>query len=456
MECLRRKAKGADGQLPMNAIRYISYILVLGPLITIVLTASSYADDRFEEAPIDYHNTDADNPVSRLQQRVGDGTVQLEHDKKFGYLISILEQLDIPRESQVLVFSKTSFQHRYISPETPRAIYFNDDIYIGTVPGGDVIELSAADPKLGTVFYTLDQHIDERPELVRQSHNCLQCHASTLTRGVPGHLVRSVYTDAEGFPILKVGSHLTTQDSPFKERWGGWYVTGTHGAARHLGNEIAAETQRSATIDMEAGANRMALDTRVNAESYLTPQSDIVALMVLEHQTGMHNLLTRADFETRMALHRQAVTDKIFERDPNQLSESTQSIIANIGDKLIAYMLYVNEIELDDPVQGTSGFAEAFAKRGPFDAQGRSLREFDLQSRMFKYPLSYLIYSPQFDGLPEPMKAYVYKHLWDILTGVIDTDEYLHLTNAKSRAIREILIETKPGLPAYWKMGAGI
>lgn len=409
------------------------------------------ADDRFEEPPINYHEAEDNNPITQLQARIEEGEVDLKFDEQFGYLVSVLDQLNVPRESQILVFSKTSFQHRHIAPSTPRAIYFNDDVYIGTVQNGDVIEVSVADPDLGTVFYTLPQYEMDRPEFSRQGHNCLQCHASTLTRGVPGHLVRSVYTDAEGFPILKVGSHLTTQDSPFDERWGGWYVTGTHGDERHLGNVIATETQRDAEIDMDAGANWLSLDDRIDTGDYLTPHSDIVALMVLEHQTGMHNLLTRADFETRMALHRQSVTDEIFERDPNTLSESTQRIITNIGDKLVAYMLYVDEFELNDPVAGTSGFVEAFAERGPKDSQGRSLREFDLKSRMFKYPLSYLIYSPQFDGLPAAMKDYVYQHLWDILTGVVDTDEYLHLTNAKSRAIREILVETKPGLPNYWK-----
>ncbi len=430
--------------------------IALIALFSLIPIAQATADDRFEEAPIDYHNTEADNAVTQLQQQIDNDAVEFKYDKRFGYLISVLENLNIPVESQVLVFSKTSFQHRYISPSTPRAIYFNDDVYIGTVQNGDVIELSAADPNLGAVFYTLTQDETGKPEFVRQSHNCLQCHASTLTRGVPGHLVRSVFTDGEGFPILKVGSHLTTHDSPFKERWGGWYVTGTHGAARHMGNVIATETKRDAEIDMEAGANRITLDNQVAADRYLAAHSDIVALMVLEHQTGMHNLFTRADFETRMALHRQAVTDKIFERDPNTLSESTQRIIANIGDKLVAYMLYVNEVELDDPVKGTSGFTEAFAARGPQDSEGRSLREFDLESRMFKYPLSYLIYSPQFDGLPVQMRDYIYRRLWEILTGAVDTDDYLHLTNAKSRAIRQILIETKPGLPSYWKMGAAL
>ncbi|MBI2425909.1 MAG: hypothetical protein HYV27_24000 [Candidatus Hydrogenedentes bacterium] len=413
------------------------------------------AEDRFEAEPINYSRATPVNAISRLQEGIENGTVALDFDPQSGYLKPVLAALGIASESQVLVFSKTSFQNDYISPTTPRAIYFNDDSYVGTVQHGNVIEISTADPELGAVFYALRQEQTGRPEFVRQGHECLQCHASALTNNLPGHVVRSVYTDAKGFPLFGAGTHLTTQSSPFEERWGGWYVTGTHGAARHLGNTLARATENGAEFDPEAGANRTALDPRVDAGRYLTPHSDIVALMVLEHQTQMHNLITEAGFHTRMALRDQAVMDKILNRAPDILSESTQRRIASAGDKLVRHMLFVDEVELDDPIVGTSGYTERFAALGPFDGQGRSLREFDLESRLFKYPLSYLIYSPQFDGLPEEMKGYVYQRLWGILTGVENTPDYLHLTNAKSRAIREILLATKPGLPAYWTAGQG-
>ena len=271
-----------------------------------------------------------------------------------------------------------------------------------------------------------------------------------MTRNMPGHIVRSVFPAQDGQPIMKAGSALTDHTTPMEERWGGWYITGTHGNARHRGNQIATETPYDAVIDVEAGANQPALPPRVNTENYLTPHSDIVAMLVLEHQAQMHNLMTRASFETRMALHRQAVMDKIFDRAPEALSESSQRIIKSAGDALVDYMIFAHEEELESPIQGTSGFAEAFAAQGPRDNQGRSLRELDLQTRLFTYPLSYLIYSPQFDGLPDAVKDYVYQRLWNILTGVEATPDLLYLTNAKCKAIREILIETKPGLPAYW------
>lgn len=409
------------------------------------------AQDRYEEAPINYSSTPASNVVSALQESIEANTASLSHEEDFGYLRSVLAALKVPVESQVLVYSKTSLQQQYISPETPRAIYFNDDVYIGTVPNGAVIEVSVADPNLGAVFYALSQESDARPAFSRKQDDCLQCHGSTLTDGVPGHMVRSVFTDANGFPILKAGSRVTTQLSPMEERWGGWYVTGTHGAARHMGNVLATETDNDALLDREAGANRTSLDPRVDPGKYLAPHSDIVALMVLEHQTRMHNLMTQVNFETRIALKDQAIMDEMLERPADTLSESTQRRIANVANKLVDYMLFVKEAPLRAPVAGTSGFKEYFEQLGPKDSEGRSLREFDLESRLFKYPLSYLIYSPQFDGLPKEAKDYVYMRLWNLLNGAGEPATYAHLDAERRKALREILRDTKPSLPDYWR-----
>lgn len=426
---------------------YRAVAFVVAPLFSLAATA---ADD-FEAPPIEYSIGTPNNAVSRLQAALDNGKATFEYEPEFGYLRSLLSALSIPPESQVVVFSKTSLQIQVISPSNPRSIYFNDDIYIGRVPGGEVIEVSAADPGLGAVFYTLAQKRAERPQFVRQRDTCLQCHGSILTGGVPGHIVRSVYTASDGYPILKAGSFVTTQESPWEERWGGWYVTGQHGTLRHMGNVIAVETERDAAVDMQAGANRMTIDERVYAGSTLTPHSDIVALLVLEHQTQMHNLLTEANFQTRMALARQAAVDEILNRDPKVLSETTQHIVKGIGDRLVDYMLFAGEAPLTSPVTGTSGFAERFARLGPRDTRGRSLRDFDLQTRLFEYPLSYLIYSPQFDALPAPMKDYVYARLWAVLTGVLFSKDYVHLDMNTRGAIREIVRETKTELPAYWK-----
>lgn len=419
-------------------------------LLAAACCANAQGPDRFEADPIRYSASEPSNAVARFQQSLIAGETTLEYDDRFGYLMALLKRLDIPVESQVLVFSKTSLQTDGISPFTPRAIYFNDDVYIGYVQDGSVLEISVADASLGAVFYTLPHRKGEMPRLTRETQNCLACHAGTLTRRVPGHIVRSVFSDAQGFPILTAGSFVTTQASPFNERWGGWYVTGTHGAMRHMGNGTAEKAEAGVRMDRDAGANRTELPDEAAASRYPIPHSDIVALMVLEHQTVMHNRITEAAFAARQALHDQAVMDEILGRPKDVLSESTQRRIAAAGDRLVDYMLFVGEFELEDAVRGTSGFAELFEARGPRDSQGNSLRDFDLETRLFANPLSYLIYSESFDALPEPMKDYVYRRLWDILTGVIATRDHLHLTNAVNRRIRRILVETKPGLPAYW------
>ena len=419
---------------------------------SITFTLPAPALDRYLEEPILYETTSDDNPVSKLRDRIESGEQSLVRDPQWGYLKSVLDALAIPVESQVLVFSKTSLQQQHISPSNPRAIYFNDDVYVGVVPGGDVLEISVADPELGAAFYSLSQRGDV-PTIQRQHDSCLQCHASSLTYGTPGHLIRSLYVDARGFPILKAGSKVTTHESPFAERWGGWYVTGTHGAARHMGNTLAVESAQGADLDMEAGANLTDLPPAVPRENYLTPHSDLVALMVLEHQTVMHNLITNADFETRSALHDQSVMDTLLERPAGVLSELTQRRIANAGGKLLDYLLFAGEPALEAPIAGTSGFAENFAKAGPFDPQCRSLRDLDLGHRLFKYPCSYLIYSPQFDGLPVPIKEWIYQNLWEILQGNPPKDKDYRLTPEQRIAIREILRDTKKDLPEYWRQG---
>jgi len=415
------------------------------------MSAAPAVADRFQEPPISYDTRPAVNPAAHLLEALTAGTAQLAQDPQFGYLKAVLAYLKVPVESQTLVFSKTSLQQQYITPNNPRAIYFNDDIYVGAVPGSGLIEISAADPDLGAVFYSLDQHKTGPPAMLRQGDNCLQCHGASLTGGIPGHMVRSVFTNAEGYPILKAGTHVTTQASPFAERWGGWYVTGTHGSARHMGNSLAVETDLEAMLDREAGANLLSLPPRVNAANYLSAHSDIVALMVLEHQTVMHNLITRASYDTRFALQDQAVMDELLQRPAGELGESTLRRIASAGGRLVDHLLFADEVPLEAPVSGTSGFTEYFAAQGPRDRDGRSLRDFDLQTRMFKYPCSYLIYSPQFDGLPKEMKDWVYQRLYTILSGHDDRKKDYRLSIPQRKAIREILADTKPGLPTYWQ-----
>lgn len=421
-------------------------------LCCVLLLSLSSADAQleFESAPINYNTTPTHDPFQVLRSRIERGDVTLTYDDEHGYLRAVLEHLDVPISSQMLVFSKTSFQLRRITSQRPRAVYFNDDVYVGWVQDGDVVEISAVDPQQGAIFYTLSQEKSERPQIKRDRGQCIVCHASSRTSGVPGHLVRSVYPSRSGQPFFGSGTFTTDHRSPFKERWGGWYVTGKHGEQRHMGNVVVTDRDHPEVLDIDYGANVTDLSDRLNTGPYLSPHSDIVALMVLEHQSRMHNLITRANFTTRTAQHYDDVMNKTMDRPADYRSESARRRIESAADKLVEYMLFADEVPLTDAVSGTSDFAAEFSARGPRDSQGRSLRDFDLANRMMKYPCSYLIYSEPFDGLPEEVLKHVYQRLFAVLSGQDDSDRFDHLTMDDRRAILEVVRETKPNLPSYW------
>jgi hypothetical protein len=401
----------------------------------------------FEGAPINYQSAPVSDPVATLQQKLDRGEAALKWDEKHGWLPSVLEQLSVPQSSQLLVFSKTSLQLRRIMPSRPRALYFNDETYIGWVQRGDVVEVSTVDPRQGAIFYTLKQQITDSPKFVRDRGQCLICHASSRTKGVPGHLVRSVYPSRDGQPHFGLGTITTDHSTPFEKRFGGWYVTGTHGEMRHLGNAIADDNRKD-PIDPGPGANLESLSRLVRTTPYLQPTSDLVALMVLEHQSQMHNLITRASFETRRAKHHDAVMNAALKRSVDSVSESTGRRIASAAEKLVEYLLFADEFRLTSPVAGVSDFAEEFSIGGPRDSKGRTLRDFDLQTRLFRHPCSFLIYSEAFDAMPEPMLDAVYSRLFAVLDRAVESsseeDVFSHLSVADRTAIREILAETKP------------
>ncbi len=407
-----------------------------------------------DRPPINYSSAPADNAVSRLQKRIDSGAVKLAYDEKLGYLPALLHELKIPRSSQTLVFSRTSMQRNRISPRTPRALYFGDEAYVGYCQNGKVLEVSAADPQLGAVFYSLDQEADAKPQFRRQGDSCLICHASSQNQGLPGHLVRSVYAEPQGYPVLSMGTHRIDQTSPLERRWGGWYVTGTSGKQTHLGNLTVQGRPRPEELHNTEGVNVTDLSGRFRTAAYLTPHSDIVALMVLEHQTEMHNRIGRAGLLTRRALYEEAELNKALGRPAGTRSDLTERRIQSACEPLVKYLLFSGETKLTDPLKGTSGFAEEFVRRGPRDPQGRSLRDLDLRTRMFRYPCSYLIYSEAFAGLPDAAREYVLQRVWDVLSGTDTSEPFEHLSESDRRAIREILLATKKDLQSSWRAPA--
>lgn len=428
-------------------------IVKLSPLvITMTLltwsNTSTQAQELFEyeRKPIDYHNQQANNAITRLQRQVDTGTLSLPFSNSHGYLQAFLEQLGISPTSQSLVFSKSSQQFRRITPARPRALYFNDHTYVGWVQGGDIIEIITADPLLGTVFYTLRQRDVLRPQFERDKGQCLQCHGHRRTKDVPGPVIRSLFTEASGQPVFNLGNYVSDHTSPFSQRWGGYFVTGRHGSMLHMGNATVDRNTSRDDIDLRPGANLTDLSTRMNTRPYLTSHSDIVALMVLEHQTQMQNLLTVAHFEERRGRY----YDRALQRDEDDPSDLTRRRIGRAAEAVVRYMLFVDEFPLRSAVSGTSGFSEEFSRRGPRDPQGRSLYQLDLKTRLFKYPLSYMIYTKAFKQLPPMTAAYVSQRLHDVLTARETDDTFPHLDLETRQAILEILRQTHPGLAKNW------
>ncbi|TWU26371.1 hypothetical protein Pla52o_02240 [Novipirellula galeiformis] len=423
----------------MNPTCRLSLASALATLLGLLASnvASAQLNLRFEveKPPFEYSETEPNNRVSRLIAKLKSKELKLEYTRERGYLASLLDALEIPQSSQTLVFSKTSMQVRHISPRNPRAIYFNDDTYLGWIRGSSLMEISTVDPKLGAAFYTVDM-MPWRAKIEQATYDCLACHLTSMTQGVPGHTVRSVLPSFDGSVASQLESFITNHRSPFSQRWGGWYVTGHHGEMTHLGNSFL----RGGQLDTDNNGNRTHLRDKFDTHDYLLPYSDIVALVVLEHQSQTHNAMTRADFSVRQLRHERSQAEATEESE-----DEWRAQLHLIAKPLVEAMLFCDETELTSEVKGSIEFAHEFESRGPHDEQGRSLRQFDLKTRMFKYPLSYLIYSDAFDSLSEELRGEVIRQLRDVLEERDTSETYAHLTTDMRRDILEILRATKPG-----------
>ncbi len=379
-------------------------------------------------------SVDLSDPIAVLQARLDKGQDRLAYEPgPFGYLRDLLAHLRVDPDSQMLVFSKTSFQSDLIGPDRPRAIYFNDQVAVGYVQNSPALELMTATAAGGYAFYTLDNTRPGAPHVTpHRDSTCSRCHGADFFS--PGMIVASTPVERDGMPVFIPSDgparlfNFTDQTSPFATRWGGWYITGTHGGEKHQGNGARFYGGDGSVLPgAPQSQNLTTLDAFFDTGKYLAPSGDIVAIMTFEHQARMTNMLLAAGTAAR------------------------RGALADGGlDELLAYMLYVDEAPLRAPVRGTSAFAAHFSQRGPRDALGRSLRDFELSARLFKYPLSYMVYSPSFEALPAEAKARVYTRLHDILNGAAGP-RFARLTPEDRSAVLEILVATKKDLPASWR-----
>ena len=405
------------------------------------LIAAQSDDGQFsgslDHRAIRYSTTTTTDAVAELSRRMASGGATLTFEPEFGYLRSVLAALNVPIESQLLVFSKTSLQGTFISPATPRAIFFNDSVAVGWIPRAPLLEIAALDPEQGMIFYGLSRQLGA-PTLRRMDATCLSCHVSPSTLGVPGIAVGSITPQLDGSPAMDE-AFTTDHRTPLPKRWGGWYVTGTHGAVRHRGNAFRLQDRAEVEVGPQS-LNVESLGSRLDMSRYPGRHSDIAALLVLDHQAHMTNLLTRLGWEARIAL--------------DQSPEVADRLLTGLVREVVDYMLFIDEVPFESPIRGRSGFAERFAAQVRRDSRGRSLKDLDLMVRLLRYPCSYMIDTAAFDRLPPVAKQAVYRRMWAILSGDDRSTRYRRLSLEDRRTIVEILGDTKRDLPAFFKRAA--
>ncbi|PWT82751.1 MAG: hypothetical protein C5B57_08155 [Blastocatellia bacterium] len=394
---------------------------------------------------IAYSTRPVDDAVSRLNPKIEKGEVRIVRDGSSGYLQSVLRALDVPVESQVVVFSQTSSQAVRINPHNPRAVFFADSVAVGWVRGGAVLEVAAQDAEQGVIFYSLDQQ-DDTPRFKRNDE-CLACHLSWDTLAVPGLMIFSTLPLPDDKNAYAVG-FASNHTIPLEQRWGGWYVTGRPGSVQHQGNVFTADASSAASAPRSHELKN--LEGQFDLDGYPTHFSDVVALMVLEHQAHMTNLLTRVGWESRLASFEERSETPPVPKRPSGRGDAATRVRDAVRD-LVDYLLFVDEAPLSGRIEGSSAFTETFSARGPRDHQGRSLRQLDLEQRLMRYPCSYMIYTPAFDALPASLKETVYQRMWQVLSGQEKERRYARLTLANRQAIVEILRDTKKGLPEYFQ-----
>ncbi len=388
-----------------------------------------------------------DNAVARLVERLAAGaTLPAPHPVR-GHLDGLLQALDISPSSQVLVFSRTSLQSRFISAARPRAIYFNDHTYVAWVQGSDDLEVLTIDAQRGPVFFAVRNVIGAPPAFEREALRCMVCHDSAATRpgGHPKVMLLSSPVAGQVNPPLRIGPAEVTHATALEDRWGGWFVTGSLGAQLHVGNLPLEAVTEPELLGIHNRSNLPGLASHLDTRPYLTDKSDVVALLVLEHQASVQNLLTRLRYEASV------LPSAVAAPRWSAVDRPAQAVLQPTLDALAAALTFQDERRLLGRIAGNAGFEAAYMASGPFDGQGRSLRQLDLRRRLYRHPLSPLVHSAQFDALPVAARDYLYGRIAATLREASGDAEL----DADRRAALEILAQTSPGYAAWSAALAG-
>ena len=409
----------------------------LGAAIASVAVTSSQGRQPWagvlEEHPeIQYASRPTTDRVARLNQSLAQRGRSLQRDARTGYLLPVLEALGVPVESQLLVFSKTGVQRAYTSPHNPRAVFFNESVAVAYVPGAPVIELAAHDAQQGVVFYIVDQTA-AAPAFLRRT-SCLTCHVSASTLIVPGMIARSNIVDEDGNVMPQEGGNDVTHQTPHPDRWGGWFVTSEGVAAPYAQRAHAGNITFSGRGNTSSQVFVDWINSSPETRGYLSPSSDIVSLLAFDHQVRAINLLTRLNWESRVA-------------SSEGRADVSDGAVRRLVDELADYLLFAGEVPPTVPLTPLRGFAERLERSTPKDRRGRSFGQLSLVNRLLQYPCSYMVYSEAFDGLPPAVKQAVYRRMLATLSGTDAPGARLRLSADDRRAILEILRDTKADFP---------
>jgi hypothetical protein len=396
-----------------------------------VIAPPSYDD--LDAPPHNYRQRTPTDPFTRLKASFESGQIPLDRSSEKAFVLSLLRALEIPASSQMLVFSTTSLQLSLISPSNPRALYFNEDVYLGYVPGGRV-EIVSLDPELGGIFYIFDVPKDAGPLRIERSERCMNCHAAADTGYVPGLVIKSVVPGPTGGSLTAHRQEQTGHGVPFELRFGGWHVTGRHDITTHWGNLTGRLAEGTLTKIPNPPGERFRFD------KYPVATSDILPQLLHEHQAGFVNRVVEAAFRARTALH----------GSNGQLTPAQAAELDEQAKIVTRYLLFADEAPLPGRVEGDATFKTDFVSNRRATADGVSLKDFDLQTRLFKHRCSYMIYSPVFSGLPREMKQRVYRRVKEALSAEVPDREFAYLPASEKKAIREILKVTLTDLPEGW------
>lgn len=385
----------------------------------------------YKAPPHNYWDREPQDVFTKLMKRMQSGEVKLDTSDEKSFASSVLAALDVPVSSQLLVYSATSMQSERINARNPRALYFNEDVYVGVVPGG-LVEVLSIDPELGGVFHVFDYPKPGVPPRVDRPTKCFNCHATNATQRLPGLIAESVAPLPNGGSYESYRGKEQGHQIPLADRFGGWHVTSSKPFGPSHEGAYAQTTPNGVRIV------RIKPGEMSDLRKHLVPTSDILAHLVHEHQLGFDNRVVQASYLGR----EMEAKGKLDASDEERLNDKAREIVR--------YMLFADEAKL--PAGGISGdpqFIKDFQRNKKPAAGGVSLKDFDLRTRMFKHRCSYMIYTPQWEKMPAIIKSRIYAGMKAALAG--KDRSFAYLGDEERRNIVAILRATLPDLPADWR-----